>query len=273
MAKRQYSYLYMIVLALIGALAYCLWASPEAVDQQQTDVSALVLDEVIEIPQMDESCSEQIIQHLGYVVSYNPELRIPNWVAYELTAEEVKGTVERSEHFYPDPLVKGSPVVTSDYSNSGYDRGHMAPAADMRWSEQAMEESFYMTNMCPQNHNLNKGDWNDLEMKVRNWTKYYDHVYVCCGPIVEPGYETIGKERKIAVPSAFYKVILVEKKGTYKAIGFVMNNEAGHQQLSAYAMPVDDVEKRTGLDFFHAVPDDIEAQAESACDLAYFHVK
>ena len=116
-----------------------------------------------ELPRVIKNQPEQVIQHLGYTVSYNPEWLVPNWVAYELTNFETGGEQERKNHFKPDPLVNGDPVVTSDYSNSGYDRGHMAPAADMKWSEQAMRESFYMTNMCPQLHNLNAGDWKDLE--------------------------------------------------------------------------------------------------------------
>ena len=134
-----------------------------------------------ELPRLVNNQPEQVIRHLGYTVSYNPDWLVPNWVAYELNAE-TSGEQERKNHFKPDPLVNGDPVVTGDYANSGYDRGHMAPAADMKWSEQAMRESFYMTNMCPQLHSLNAGDWKDLEELARDWAQLYGNIYIACGP-------------------------------------------------------------------------------------------
>ena len=200
-----------------------------AASKQETTSSPLSLSPAAELPRWaNEQVAkpEQIIHHIGYTVSWNPVLLVPNWVAYELTADELIGSEERTNHFKPDPLVEGDPVVTRDYSNSGYDRGHMAPAADMRWSAQAMRESFYMTNICPQNHNLNAGDWKALEERVRDMAEQYEHVYVCCGPIISDPYQTIGQERKIAVPEAFFKVILTEQDGEYQTEAYLMNNEA-----------------------------------------------
>lgn len=209
---------------------------------------------------------EQVITHVGYTVSYNPEWRVPNWVAYELTDFESGGEEKRSNHFLPDPLVEGDPVVTADYKNSGYDRGHMAPAADMKWSEQAMRESFYMTNMCPQLHNLNAGDWKSLEDLGREWARKYGSVYIACGPIVEEGFSTIGTERKIAIPSAFFKVFLRRKGNGWTSIGFVMANEAGSKPLMTYMMSVNEIEERTNIDLFYLLPDDIEEEVESCQD-------
>ena len=227
-----------------------------AASKQETTSSPLSLSPAAELPRWaNEQVAkpEQIIHHIGYTVSWNPVLLLPNWVAYELTADELIGSEERTNHFKPDPLVEGDPVVTRDYSNSGYDRGHMAPAADMRWSAQAMRESFYMTNICPQNHNLNAGDWKALEERVRDMAEQYEHVYVCCGPIISDPYQTIGQERKIAVPEAFFKVILTEQDGEYQTEAYVMNNEAGHKKLSTYKRPLQEVENITGLQFFYAV--------------------
>ena len=227
-----------------------------AASKQETTSSPLSLSPAAELPRWaNEQVAkpEQIIHHIGYTVSWNPVLLLPNWVAYELTADELIGSEERTNHFKPDPLVEGDPVVTRDYSNSGYDRGHMAPAADMRWSAQAMRESFYMTNICPQNHNLNAGDWKVLEERVRDMAEQYEHVYVCCGPIISDPYQTIGQERKIAVPEAFFKVVLTEQDGEYQTEAYVMNNEAGHKKLSTYKRPLQEVETITGLQFFYAV--------------------
>ena len=231
---------------------------------ETTDKSAPITDDLpYELPRLNNHQPEQVIEHLGYTVSYNPKWLVPNWVAYELTNSETYGEQERSSHFKPDPLVKGDPVVTSDYSKSGYDRGHMAPAADMKWSEQAMRESFYMTNICPQIHSLNAGDWKDLEELARDWAQQYGSIYIACGPIMEADYQTIGKTHSIAVPSAFYKVFLRKIRNGWTSIGFIMPNKAGNRPLMTYMFTVDEVEEQTGLDFFYNLPDSIESQVEN----------
>lgn len=207
---------------------------------------------------------EQIIEHIGYTISYHPYWYIPNWVAYELTDAEVDGLEERSNHFVPDPLVKGDPIVTKDYSNSGYDRGHMAPAADMKWSEQAMKESFYMTNMCPQNHSNNAGDWKDLEEFGRDLARKYKGIYICCGPIVTDTTITIGVYHRIVVPQSFFKAFLRQKDdGNWTAIGFIMPNAAGNKPLMTYMRSVDEIEQIIGFDLFYSLPDSIENIIES----------
>ena len=220
--------------------------------------------ENLEIPHLLNGQEEQYIEHTAYTVSYNPERKIPNWVAYCLTKNELAETYSRTNKFLPDPMVKHGAVTTKDYSGSGYDRRHMAPAGDMRWSEQAMRESFYMTNICPQNHNNNAGDWKDLEELVRDLARRYDSIYICCGPIVEDETRTIGTVRKIVVPQAFFKVLLrMKTNGKWTAIGFVMPNKAGNRPLMTYMMTIDEVEAMTGIDFFHALPDTIENETEA----------
>lgn len=217
----------------------------------------------IEIPKTSNIYNEQIIEHLAYTVNYNHDWNLPNWVAYELTNGELYGNVERSNHFAPDPLVHGDPIVTYDYTHSGYDRGHMAPAADMKWSEQAMRESFYMTNICPQNQNLNRGDWNDLEELARDWARKYGNIYIACGPIVRNENVTIGNTHRIVVPSAFYKVFLRKNHSSWTTIGFMFENVAGNKPLMTYMTSVDEVENMTGIDFFYNLPDSIEELIES----------
>ena len=139
----------------------------------------------------------------------------------------------------------------------------MAPAADMKWNKQAMEESFYMSNICPQNPNLNRGDWNDLEEKSRQWAKKYGAVYIACGPIYDPKRPKRIGNNKVAVPHAFYKVILINDKKNPQAIGFIFPNSAGHKPLKKYIVTVDSVEKRTNIDFFPALPDEVENRIEA----------
>ena len=217
----------------------------------------------LELPQIKCSPNEQLIKHLAYTVSYNHDWNLPNWVAYELTSDELCGDIKRTNNFAPDPLVHGDPIVTYDYTHSGYDRGHMAPAADMKWSEQAMRESFYMTNICPQNQNLNRGDWNDLEELARDWAKKYGNIYIACGPIVRNENVTIGNTHRIVVPSAFYKVFLRKNHSSWTTIGFVFENVAGNKPLMTYMTSVDEVENMTGIDFFYNLPDSIEEQIEA----------
>lgn len=229
--------------------------------EQFPDTSQVPYYERLEIPQSKKKLKEQVVEHKGYTVSYNTTWLIPNWVAYELTDEEVVGQISRADKFVPDPDIKGRCSTTDDYKGSGYDRGHMAPAGDMKWDDTAMEESFYTTNICPQNHNLNSGDWKELEEQVRDWAIKNEKVYVVCGPIVKKNYATVGANN-VAVPDSFYKVVLMYRDCNWRSLGFVFANKSGNKPLDTYAKSVDEVEKLTGLDFFSVLPDYIENEIE-----------
>ena len=210
---------------------------------------------------------EILLQRTGYLVSYNSNTRIANWVAWKLTPERLKENTERINNFRPDPdLPKSKAVTTQDYKGSGWDRGHLCPAGDNKWDREAMMESFYMTNICPQHHNLNRGDWNELEQKCRKWVKKDSCLYIVAGPIFyDRKPQTIG-EHKVAVPDAFFKVILSLHKKP-KAIGFIYKNNEGNNPLDSYVNTVDEVERITGIDFFPALPDDIERTVEASYNL------
>lgn len=227
----------------------------------------------VEIPVIKDDRSDRTITHKGYTVSYNYDWKIPNWVAYELTDWEVVGEVPRYDRFKPDPMVpQNLTATTDDYKYSGYDRGHMAPAADMKWDEQAMRESFYLSNICPQNPNLNGGVWKDLEEQVRDLASQKGRIFVVCGPIVNDTSKTLG-ENKVVVPQAFFKVLLQEEKGEIHTIGFVYENISGRKPMSSYAMSVDEVEEITNIDFFPSLPDKIERQTEASVDFSKWTVK
>ena len=218
----------------------------------------------LEIPSMPKGKQGQVIQRTGYTLAYDKKTKTPQWVAWELTKEETKGNHERTDKFLPDPNVEGAKVATTDYTGSGYDRGHMAPAGDMKWSKKAMEESFYMSNICPQIHHLNTGDWNELEANTRKWARRYGSVYVTCGPIYNGSRRTqyIGKNR-VKVPDAFFKVILIQSPKKTCALGFFFENEAGQRPLNEYLVSVDYLEQTTGIDFFPALPDELENVLEA----------
>lgn len=207
----------------------------------------------------------RILERMAYTLSYNDEWRIPNWVAWELTPEEVKGKAKRTDFFETDfDLPKRARSEYHDYRGSDYDRGHMAPAGDMKWDEEAMKESFYMSNICPQAPQLNRGDWRILEENCREWAKQHrTPIYIVCGPIVDEDktHKRIGKN-KVTVPDAFFKVVM--KLGRRpSAVGFIFPNDDCNESLESYAMPVDSVESVTGIDFFHLLPDDQENELEA----------
>lgn len=211
---------------------------------------------------------EQILKRTGYVASYNKTTLLPNWVAWHLTAERTEGSAKRSGVDFAEDTEVPEPRATDwDYYNSGYDRGHMCPAADNKWSKKAMEESFLFTNMCPQNGNLNRGDWNEMEMACRKWAKKYGDLYIVCGPILYKGkHKTIGKN-KVVVPEAFFKVVL-RTGDDPQAIGFIYKNTSGNRPKDSYVNTVDEVERITGIDFFSSLPDDVEKNVEATADIA-----
>lgn len=206
---------------------------------------------------------EIIINRIGYTLSYNQYYKNPNWVAWELTREETKGKADRYDKFMPDPDLPEPRVVHKDYTKSGYDRGHMAPAADMKWNKKAMIESFYMSNICPQVGNLNRGDWNDLEELCRNWADKYGRIYITCGPIFDSKSPKRIGGHKVAVPDRFFKVILIYNRKNPIAMGFIFKNTAHSQDIKKYMVTVDSVENVTGMDFFSKLPDEVENRIES----------
>lgn len=216
----------------------------------------------LEIPHSSIPRQEQIIHHTGYTVSYNKDLKLPNWVSYELTRQETKGKEKRGDNFIADPSVKGHIATNSDYARSGYDKGHMAPAADMKWSPAAMKESFYFSNMCPQHPQLNRRGWKNLEEKIRDWAIADSAIIIICGPIVDKQSKTIGKN-KVAVPKRFFKVILSPFVKPMRGIGFLFDNEMAVDPLSSYVVTIDSIERLTNMDFFSSLPDEIENKIEA----------
>ena len=225
-------------------------------------------DSIFEIckPAPLTNASEIIIKKKAYIVSYNPDTKVPNWVAWHLTDLHTDGPVGRINAFFADYAVPSPRATLEDYRGSGWSRGHMCPAGDNKWSETAMYESFSLVNVCPQNANLNSGLWNSIEMDCRKWAQRYGSVYIVCGPVLyNKEHETIGVN-KVVVPEAFFKVILC-MQGKPKAIGFIVKNNAGTKKKDQYVNTIDDVERITGYDFFPALPDDIEEEVESHANI------
>lgn len=229
----------------------------------ETTRATIAQTDSLEYVIIPDGMQEEIAEYAGYRVSFNPDYRTPNYVVYELTREETKGTVSRSDDFSEDRNVRNCPDESA-YRHSGYDRGHMAPAADMKWSEEAMSESFYMTNMCPQAKALNRGAWKDLEEKARDWAQRDSAIVIVAGPLMDERPQRL--ESGVAVPDGFFKVILSPYTTPARGIAFVYKNEGGQKRMEQQAVTIDHVEEITGFDFFSTLPDDIEVQIEKNCN-------
>ncbi|HTN19757.1 MAG TPA: DNA/RNA non-specific endonuclease [Pelobium sp.] len=213
----------------------------------------------LEIPNLQ--ANEYIIDHTGYSLVFNEKYKQAKWVAYELTASETEKVAERSNAFKPDSTIPKLTNQARDYTGSGYDRGHLAPAADQSWSLQAMQESFYYSNMSPQLPGFNRGIWKNLEEQVRQWARDNEVIYIVTGPVLKDNLSTLG-ESSIAIPKYYYKVILDYKEPELKGIGFIMPNESSSYPLQHFAVSIDSVENLTGIDFFPLLPDVDETTLE-----------
>lgn len=226
----------------------------------------------LEIPRIIDPVPSQILQREGYTLSYNRATKCANWVAWKLTKEHTDGVWSRKGIKYMEDIEAEYPrqeVGDWKINPERYDHGHMCPAGDNKWSKLAMEQSFLLTNMCPQHKSLNSGDWKDLEEKCRDWANEYGEIYIVCGPVFYDGKKgTIGGSKEIWIPDAFFKVILTGvEKNKPKAIGFIYKNTAGNRPLDSYVNSIDQVERITGFDFFSELPDEIENRVEKECNL------
>ena len=209
---------------------------------------------------------EKIIHHAGYSFVYSEEHEQAKWIAYVLNKKELNGTLDRSDNFREDPFVSSGSASNLDYAKSGYDRGHLAPAADMKWSETAMSESFYYSNMSPQLPAFNRGIWKVLEEKVRDWALENDSILIVTGPILpsknEKKLATIGYN-SVAVPEYYYKAILDFKREKSKSIAFILPNKGSKMPLKSFVVTIDSLEKLSKIDFFYKLDDKIENNLES----------
>lgn len=212
-------------------------------------------------------------EKIAYTVCYDVQNKQPKWVAYDLTREELSGTVSRKGmSFSIDEKAKVPQADNYDYKGSPWTRGHIAPAADFKWSREAMSSTFYYTNCCPQSKLLNETYWEKLENRVRGWAKQFGKVYVVSGPIfgnVENGY--LGNNR-ISIPDDFFKAILVYNGVLCQAIGFRLSNTSPDSYYNCITT-IDELEAITGLDFFHMLDDSLESDVESKYDTKFWNIQ
>ncbi len=214
----------------------------------------------------ENSGDHEIHGYSGFSLCFRNSYKDAEWVSYTLTQEKLIKNARRTNKFIEDKNISTGSAKLSDYKASGYDRGHLAPAADMAWSEQSENESFLMSNMTPQVPQFNRGIWKELESQVRKYAQNLDFLIVATGPVLEKQpeeYSAIGQS-KVCVPEYFYKVLLAkDKDGNWQSIGFIIPNEKSEQDIFSYKVCVNEVEAKTGIDFFSALDDSIEEEVES----------
>ena len=274
--KRVLLFVVLTSVLLIAYVSYCGNASKPKIEREKQSTESSLRsenqnrDEIsgdttkysskdLELPSVKKG--EYLIRHSGYSLVYNETYEQAAWVAYQLTEKETKKLYDRTDKFIEDPSVSTGSAADADYSGSGYDRGHLAPAADMGWSSTTMAESFYFSNMSPQVPGFNRGIWKRLEEQVRSWAIEYDTIYVVTGPVLKGDMGSIGAN-KVAVPNYYYKVILDMHSKPHQAIGFVMENASASGDLSNFAVSIDSVERFTGIDFFPSLEDAAETTLE-----------
>jgi endonuclease G, mitochondrial len=206
-----------------------------------------------------------IIEHTYFKLAYSEMHEQAIWVFYMLTPEFLNSSIYRTNDFRVDPEIETGSATPEDYKGSGYDRGHLCPAADMKINESSVSESFFMSNISPQEPEFHRQIWGKLELQVREWAKKEDTIVVVAGPIFRNNKGTIGANR-VTIPGYYYKIVfdLTRKK---KMIALVFKNSYEKRPVENWVVSVDSVEKLTGIDFFPGLPNEVENKLESNSDI------
>ncbi len=214
--------------------------------------------------------NENIIRHEAYSFVYSEDHEQSKWIAYKLTAEMLESNVERSNYFKKDPDVTTETADNNDYKGSGYDKGHLAPAADMCFSKITMEESFYFSNISPQKPGFNRGIWKSLEKETRGYAEQLNKIYIVTGPILKDGLLEIG-DNKVDIPEQYYKAILYISDTSIQSIAFVLPNEkTNSDMLYQYAISINELEKLLKINLFYKLPYFIEKKVEKSINVEFW---
>jgi endonuclease G len=211
----------------------------------------------------------EIVKHSYISLAYSEVHEQAKWVYYVLTPDFVNGKILRSNNYRKDPSVKSESASVSDYTNSGYTKGHLCPAGSMKFDSTSMSETFYMSNISPQDTNFNKTSsaWYKIEELIRGYVLKYSKVYVVTGPVLRDSLGVIGKNSKVAIPSAFYNVVF---NGKDQMVGFLVPVKAYRDLPITFIVPVDSIESITGINFFPELPDSLENRIESKYEMDYW---
>lgn len=208
-----------------------------------------------------------VLEHDCITIGYDIEAKQATWVAYTLKKSDLEGDAKRKNNFKIDPkLTENQSAKDEDYYKSGFDRGHLAPAADMTVNQECMDQSFYYSNIYPQLPGHNRGVWKRLESEVRDWAVKYDSVVVVTGAIVDKENDERLGDSKVCIPKLYYKALLIRKDSELFTIGFVVANDSSKEEINTFSITIDELENQTGLDFFSSISKKEQAQIESKID-------
>ncbi|XLS28672.1 DNA/RNA non-specific endonuclease [Flavobacteriaceae bacterium M23B6Z8] len=257
--KQQYIYPILMGLVIVAFYLYDHYRTPPVLKDQKGEVTTNDY-------YLPTSTTNQVIHHDYYSLSYNEMHEQAEWVAYELKKEHLSDADRERPYFYKDPKVGTGSADWRNYKNSGYDRGHLCPAGDRRFSIEAYNETFLTSNISPMEHAFNSGIWNRLEQKTRYWARKYDGVFVVTGGILNNRTPSIGDEN-VTVPEYFYKILLDNRAGKFKLLAFLLPHNESSKELKSFVVTVDKIEMLTNIDFFPNLPDDQEFKEEASVDL------
>lgn len=255
--KRK-AFVYPVLILLVSLVIYLFY--PEKEQNNTIEPNIIAISDFDYLP---SSTTNVIINHQYYTLSYNEKYEQAEWVAYELNTDHLVKTHRKRPYFIQDKKVKTQSADYRNYKKSGYTKGHLLPAGDRKFSKEAYDETFLTSNISPQKADFNGGIWNRLEQKTRYWAAKDKQLFVVTGGILKKGLKTIGKE-KVAVPEQFYKVLLDYSKPKIKAIAFLVPHKNSKAPLYSFVVSIDSLEKLTNIDFFPALPDDLENKLESS---------
>ncbi len=211
---------------------------------------------------LPESTTGDVVHHQHFTLSYHEQYEQAEWVAYSLKREHISSIERERPYFIEDPKIRTKSADWRNYKGSGYDRGHLVPAGDRRFSEFAFKETFYTSNITPQLNEFNSGIWNDLEKQLRNWCKRYGTLFVVTGGVLDPTLDRIGEE-DVAVPDYFYKIVARGTGEELRVLCFLMPHESGAFPLARYLVSIDELEALTGINFFPGLGANLENRVEA----------
>ncbi len=221
---------------------------------------------------LPKSTTSQVVEHSYYTLSYNEQAEQAEWVAYELKKDYVRNSNFKRPFFIEDPKVITQSADWRNYKKSGYDKGHLCPAADMEFNLDAYNDTFFTSNISPQLHEFNSGIWSRLEQKFRFWAVKYNGLLIVTGGVLKGSLKTIGDE-EVVVPNYFYKIALNYSNGNCKMIAFLVPNEKSSKPIFDYVVAVDQIESITGIDFFPKLEDKLENNLEKNVNISSWFAK
>ena len=250
-------YTILLIICIVGFWLFDNFYTPGSYSSTDDDHLRTALDS----EWLPSSTTGDIVHHDHYSLSYSEAFEQAEWVAYRLQRSHLTDDLRERPDFIEDPKVKTKSADWRNYRGSGYDRGHLCPAGDRRFSELAYNETFYTSNISPQLPDFNAGIWNDLEKQVRIWCKKYDELIIITGGVLESGLPGIGQE-DVSVPDWYYKIIARGSGDDFKVVAFLIPHEPLFDSYDKYMVPVDRVEQKTGIDFFTRMDEEITEKAE-----------